>query len=108
MCYAHLSTCRTCSWTLHIKYPLCPHAESHSLDPTTCPNRMKRRYDKGRNCVQCHAKKHSLSLHPSRIEADNEMAAEEMEEYHYHAEQRQSGMRRARNNSCVGVRSEQT
>lgn len=71
MCFIHITTCRTCPYSspLHIHYTRCPHAATHSLDPTLCPNRMKRRhYSTGKLCGERNdsARRSSLSDMPRR------------------------------------------
>jgi hypothetical protein len=73
MCYTLLSTCPTCTRTLHLRYTLCKHATAHSFSPAACPMRMKRRRkrcDGGGMCVRCkivgEGRKGSLSEMPGR------------------------------------------
>jgi hypothetical protein len=56
MCYALLTTCTHCSWTLHISHVLCEHAEIHQLSRQECPSRMKRTYAKIGVCDRCEEK----------------------------------------------------
>jgi hypothetical protein len=67
MCFILLATCTLCTWPLHIRYARCTHASQHSLDPTACPHRMKRRREgSGKMCGKCDdARRGSLSFGPS-------------------------------------------
>jgi hypothetical protein len=93
MCFIVLSTCRTCTRTLHLRYAPCSHAEQHNFDPVSCPNRMKRRqYSEGGLCGMCKrrgigaildGRKGSLSLGPCGILSARqvlEKGSEEMKE----------------------------
>ncbi|KAL1595230.1 hypothetical protein SLS60_009918 [Paraconiothyrium brasiliense] len=53
MCYALLTTCSACTWTLSISYPRCSHAKAYALDPSACPHRMRRRYKASGLCLAC-------------------------------------------------------
>ncbi|KAF1848542.1 uncharacterized protein K460DRAFT_76644 [Cucurbitaria berberidis CBS 394.84] len=69
MCYILLSTCRTCTWTLRIRYTRCSHALLHNFDPAKCPNRMKRRrQSENKLCGKCAARRESLSCLPQDVE----------------------------------------
>ncbi|KAF1834301.1 hypothetical protein BDW02DRAFT_342696 [Decorospora gaudefroyi] len=90
MCYILIPTCSsashptsahahgppTCSQTLRTRYALCSHAATHSMDPPSCPNRMKRRRISAAGsmceaCEQGRRRRESLSVGPSgkRVQA---------------------------------------
>lgn len=80
MCYILLSTCSAhscypphrCTNILRMRYTQCSHAIIHSLDPTRCPNRMKRRRvsDQG-ECRMCQERRSSLSVLPRKSLVDS-------------------------------------
>ncbi|OAL01376.1 hypothetical protein IQ06DRAFT_305025 [Phaeosphaeriaceae sp. SRC1lsM3a] len=99
MCFILLSTCNTCTSTIHKRYALCTHAASHSFDPATCPNRMKRRRSSaGKICEKCEPRRGSLSEMPSAEgSATREGQEEKREEEERYAEVlKVLGMSRAR------------
>ncbi|KAF2711771.1 hypothetical protein K504DRAFT_453564 [Pleomassaria siparia CBS 279.74] len=74
MCFALLTRCTLCSWTLGITYPLCAHAKVHQLSQQECPARMQRKYEKVGVCRRCTGRKGSLGLGPGAYgeESDSE------------------------------------
>lgn len=77
MCYILVSTCsshqpHTCAHILRTRYTQCSHAALHSLDPTRCPSRMKRRQiSDGGICERCEDRRSSLSVLPRKSLVDS-------------------------------------
>jgi hypothetical protein len=77
MCYILVSTCSShhphkSAHILRTRYAQCSHAAIHSLDPTRCPLRMKRRRisDMG-VCERCEERRSSLSVLPRKSLVDS-------------------------------------